>query len=225
MVESIERLFERDLFKGITESQQTIVRRALRPTELKQGECIFNQGEAAAAFYYVVSGWIVVSRLHESGANTVLHVFGPDEFFAEVAALAIGDFPAAAHAATESTVLSIPASVYRKLIEEDAGFAMNVIGSLAFRMHALIRDFERSQHSSGPSRLAAFLLDLANKDRAKNGDYELPFSKQLLAARLHMQPETLSRAFSELRKVGVESSRDGHVHITSMEELNKLVKY
>jgi len=216
---AIERLFYLDLFQGLSESQRAAIKSAVRPVRLKRGEILFDQGTPATAFYYVVSGWVTVSRLHSSGASTVLHVFGANETFAEVAAMAIGDYPAAAEAATDAMVLTIPAADYRRLIEQDAAFAMRVIGSLAQRMRILIGEFESSQHASGSNRLARFLLELAQKHNSAGGDYALPFSKQILAARLHMQPESLSRAFSELRRHGVESSRDGSVHIADLDKL------
>ena len=218
-----ERLFELDLFQGVSDSQKSLIRNASRTVQLKQGEILFEQGNSATHFYFVLEGWVAVLRLHESGARTVLHVFGVNESFAEVAAMAIGDYPAAAEAATDALVVSIPAKDYRILIEEDASFAMRVIGSLAHRMRGLIVEFESSQHASSSKRLAAFLLELAIKNDSASDTFELPFSKQLLASRLHMQPESLSRAFSELRNHGVESSRDGHVTIANPETLSKLL--
>ncbi|NKB38113.1 MAG: cyclic nucleotide-binding domain-containing protein [Gammaproteobacteria bacterium] len=221
--EDFERLFDLDLFQGVSDSQKIALRTATKTVHLEQGEILFEQGTSATHFYFVLDAWVSVLRLHESGARTVLHVFGANESFAEVAAMAIGDYPAAAEAATNSTVVSIPSSVYRELIEQDPGFAMKVIGSLAHRMRGLIVEFESSQHASGAKRLATFLLELARKNDNSTETLELPFSKQLLASRLHMQPESLSRAFSELRKHGVESSRDGHVTISSLNTLSKLV--
>lgn len=219
----VEQLFELDLFYGLNETQRSSISHSIRKIELREGEILFEQGTPATAFYFVVEGWVVVSRLHASGASTVLHVFGEGESFAEVAAMAIGDYPAAADAATKAVVLSIPAVAYRSLIEQDAAFAMRVIGSLAQRMRMLIGEFETSQHESGAKRLATFLLELTTRVDSANKDYILPFSKQVLAARLHMQPESLSRAFSELRKHGIESSRDGHVTIADIEKLTELV--
>lgn len=221
----IERLFKLDLFLGLTDSQKSTLSSATRIVHLKQGEILFEQGTPATTFYFVLEGWVSVLRLHESGASTVLHVFGTDESIAEVAAMGFGEYPAAAEAATDASVVSIPATVYRKLIEEDASFAMRVIGSLAYRMRVLIVDFESSQHASGANRLASFLLELTNKNQAEDGHYSLPFSKQVLAARLHMKPETLSRAFSDLRSYGIESSRDGHVYIKEIEKLKDLLKH
>lgn len=220
----IERLFNIDLFNRISEEQKPSFRSAVRVIEVKQGEILFEQGSPATHFYFVLEGWVSVLRLHESGARTVLHVFGADESFAEVAAMAIGDYPATAEAATRARLVSIPAKEYQKLIEQDASFAMRVIGSLAQRMRTLIDEFESSQRTPGTLRLAQFLISITEEQDIEDISLELPFSKQLLAARLHMQPETLSRAFSELREYGIESHRDGKVHIENMENLRQLTR-
>ncbi len=216
-------LFEHDLFQGLDETQRSAIKSAIKTVRLEQGQILFTQGCRSTAFYYVVQGYVAVSRLHESGARTVLHVFGANETFAEIAAMAFADYPAEADAATDAIVLSIPSVAYRSLIERDASFAMRVIGSLYQRMRTLIGEFEQSQRVAGSGRLAAFLLELVECNSSDNGNYALPFSKQILAARLHMQPETLSRSFSKLLKYGVKSSRDGHVYITNINRLREAV--
>lgn len=216
-------IFELDLFEGLGEAMRATMIREVRPVDLKAGDILFNQGDPAQMFFYTVKGWITVYRLQKSGARVMLHVFGAGELFAEAAALAIGQYPASAEAATKATVFAIAADTYRRLVEHDPAFAMRVIGRLAQRMRLLIDEFESSQNQPGPSRLAAFLLELAEQGPGDGGRYPLPFSKQVLAARLRMQPESLSRAFADLRSLGVQTSRDGSVLISEPESLRQLV--
>ena len=50
-----------------------------------------------------------------------------------------------------------------------------------------------------------------------DGDLQLP--KRLIAARLSMQPETLSRTMARLRQAGLIESRGRHIHIPSVARL------
>ncbi len=223
-VNPLEQLFKFDLFQGLNPVQRSKIRSSIRAIRLRQGQTLFEQGAAAKTFYFVVRGWVTLYRLHESGAITVFHVCGANESFGEVAALTMDSYPITAEAATDTIIFAIPAGAYRFLIEQDASFALRVIQGLERRVRNLINDFERCQHVSGANRLASFLLELTRRTRSDNGHYKLPFSKQTLAGLLHIQPETLSRAFSELRKYGVQCTRNGCVHIPDLRLLDTYLR-
>ncbi|MCV2449134.1 helix-turn-helix domain-containing protein, partial [Paracoccus sp. DMF] len=55
---------------------------------------------------------------------------------------------------------------------------------------------------SGAQRVAEFLLDLCPPD-AESTTVMLPYDKMLIAGRLGMKPESLSRSFARLRQCGV----------------------
>jgi CRP-like cAMP-binding protein len=78
---------------------------------------------------------------------------------------------------------------------------------MARRLQDLVFQLESVSSRSTVERLAHFTLRLY--DRA-SGDCRiaLPLDKNLIAARLGMQPETLSRGLAKLRSAGVET--DGH---------------
>ena len=66
--------------------------------DLGPGDALFRQGEAAAAFFIVIQGWIKLYRSTPAGDETVLHVLTKGESFAEAVAFAGGRYPATASA-------------------------------------------------------------------------------------------------------------------------------
>jgi len=66
---------------------------------------------------------------------------------------------------------------------------------------------EQIQARSTPQRLGDFLLNLSDV-RKGPAVIELPYDKSLIAARLGMKPESLSRALAKLRQHGVTTN--GH---------------
>ena len=68
-------------------------------------------------------------------------------------------------------------------------------------------------------RVAEFLLDLAAGDGACT--VALPYNKTLIAGRLGMKPESLSRAFAKLRELGVRVNQSSAA-ISSVSRLHDL---
>ena len=114
-------------------------------------------------------------------------------------------YPASAVAATEVTLARIPADALREEIraQPEIGFAM--IAATAQHLHQMILQIEQLKSQNGDERVAEFLLSLANCTEG-SASIALPFDKQLIAGRLGIKPETLSRAFARLRDLGVEVS-------------------
>ena len=77
---------------------------------------------------------------------------------------------------------------------------------MATRYRDLLHEIIKLKTQSPAQRLGAFFLSLA--EEAEDGDaVQLPYDKNLIAARVGMKPESLSRALVRLREIGVESEK------------------
>jgi CRP-like cAMP-binding protein len=72
--------------------------------------------------------------------------------------------------------------------------------------------------NTAPQRVAKYLLELWRAQGGPGNPFRLPFQKSLLAGKLGLAPEALSRAFAMLQKTGVSIS-GRMVHITDAEAL------
>ena len=89
----------------------------------------------------------------------------------------------------------------------------------------LIHEIGELKSKSPGQRLATFLLALATKT-AGDGASErvrLPLTKSVLASRIGIAPESLSRALNRLKAVGVET-HGREVELTDLEALRRLVR-
>jgi CRP/FNR family transcriptional regulator, dissimilatory nitrate respiration regulator len=91
-----------------------------------------------------------------------------------------------------------PASI-RSLAGRDTTFAQRMATLLAARMLDLLTEVEASELRPASERLAGYLLQLA-APRGEDGRLtaRLPATKTLIAARLGMKKETLSRLLHQL---------------------------
>src|SRR5690606_4988160 len=67
----------------------------------RKGETLFQQGEAADAFFVVLGGWIKLYRVTSEGNEAVVGVYRRGETFAEAAMFLGGRYPVSAEVVTD----------------------------------------------------------------------------------------------------------------------------
>ena len=169
---------------------------------LKPHEWLFRQGEPATAFFIVIDGLVKLFRITPSGDETVIHILQKGEGFAEAVAFTGNRYPATAEAVTVSRVARIPADHIVRCIRENPDIALAMIASTSQHLHHLVQQVEQLKAQSGVQRVAEFLASLSRTEQGRC-DISLPYDKMLIAARLGLTPESLSRAFAKLREIGV----------------------
>lgn len=182
---------------------------------------LFLQGEPATRFFVVLEGWVRLYRQTPQGQEVTIAVFGRGDSFAEAVVLQTMPFPVSAQAIAASRLLVIPADTVMRHLRESTELCFKVMAAMSRRLHELVFQLENVSSRSTVQRLALFLLRLCDHARGECR-IELPLDKNLIAARLGMQPETLSRCLAKLRGAGVESVGH-HLHIADVARLRAIV--
>lgn len=190
--------------------------------DFKHGETIFMQDEAADSIYIVISGWVKLYRLTQSGAEAVVGVFTKGRSFGEAAAFRGDIYPVAAEATTECRLIKIPAQFYLDMMRKQPELCLSILSATFAHLHSLVTQVEQLKAHTGAQRVAQFLHGLCDKESG-SCSVTLPYDKVLIAGRLGMKPESLSRAFGQLRKLGVTVDRS-NAKIESIELLRDYVK-
>jgi len=163
---------------------------------------IFLQGDPVGACFIVIEGWVKLYRLTSSGNEAVVAVFTRGQSFAEAAAFAGGKYPVSGEAATDVTLLSVPADTLIDQIRLNPEIGLAMLASTSKHLQMLVQQIEQLKAHTGPQRVAEFLVTLCDGQTGAC-TIGLPYDKALIAGRLGMQPESLSRAFQRLRCIGV----------------------
>ena len=169
---------------------------------LRPHEWIVRQDDPATAFFIVIDGWVKLFRITPSGDETVIHILTKGESFAEAVAFTGNRYPATAEAVTDARVARVPADHIVRCIRESPDIALAMIASTSQHLHHLVQQIEQLKAQSGVQRVAEFIASLSLAQKGKCA-IALPYDKVLIAARLGLTPESLSRAFAKLRAVGV----------------------
>jgi CRP-like cAMP-binding protein len=208
------------VFRGLTpESMQRITAQAT-VTTLRDRDVLFRQGDPGTAFFIVLDGWIKLYRITLSGEETVIHILTKGGSFAEAVAFTGSMYPATAEAVSDARVVRIPADHVVRCIREVPDIALAMIASTSQHLHHLVQQVEQLKAQSGVQRLAEFLAELCSREEG-GATIALPYDKVLIAARLGLKPESLSRAFAKLRSFGVEV-RASHVVVRDIAQLRQL---
>jgi len=203
----LELIRRTPLLMDIPEGDMQALLRASSVHEYPRNKLLFLRGEPAEHIYLLLEGWVKVYRDTPDGEQTVIGILKPGETVAEAAIFLGRDYPASAEVVSDSRLLEIPSEALLGLLRADGELAIRMLGTLSQRLRGLVLHIEQIQARSTPQRLGDFLLNLSDV-RKGPAVIELPYDKSLIAARLGMKPESLSRALAKLRQHGVTTN--GH---------------
>jgi CRP/FNR family transcriptional regulator, dissimilatory nitrate respiration regulator len=182
-----------------------------------RGTTLFLQGEKATCIHVVIRGWAKLYRVASNGSEAVVNVFTRGGSFGEAVALRRMPYPVSAEAVTECDILQLPASAITSLLRHQPELAVTILAATFQHLQSLVTQIEQMKAHTGPQRVAEFLLELSECGTG-SCVVHLPYDKVLIAGRLGMKPESLSRSFAKLRPIGVTVVRD-HAAIDDIDRL------
>lgn len=205
------------LFEGVSRQHFAEVVRHARTLHFRRGEVVAKRGEPVPGLFAVAYGMVKLALHGSAGAEKVLRLVGPSQFFGEIALFRRQPLPLDAVAVVDTGLVLVPAATLLQLIETDAHFARSLVASLCQRIHAMVSDFEATTLHGATGRLAAYLDSLA--DAPHTARVTLPAAKKLIAARLGMTKETFSRALRELARDGLVRVAGRSIELLDRERL------
>ncbi len=202
----VEKLRRAPFLAGLDAEELKAFAASIEVVTLSAGQTLFNQGDRATAFYFILDGWVALFRYGPDGERTTIHLVGPGESFAEAMLAREARYPVAAEAAADLRVAVISIARFRTLIAQSPELALSIIAAVLMKLRTLVCRIEQDQEWPPQRRVAAFLHRIC----VANGgirQFELPVEQRYIAARLSMTPATLSRALGDLAAIGVEAKR------------------
>jgi CRP-like cAMP-binding protein len=200
-------LAQLQLFHELTTDQLAAVAEGTRVRTLPRGEMLFQKGDAARGFFVILTGQIKLAFPSAQGNEKIVEVIGPRQSFGEAVMFMDRPYPVFAQALIDTTLLQIGQGAVFDLLKTDVLFARTLLAGLSQRLHGLVHDVESYSLRSSTQRVIGYLLQLChiNDDPLASDTIEisLPTAKQVLASRLNLTPETLSRVFHELQESGL----------------------
>jgi CRP-like cAMP-binding protein len=169
-------------------------------------------GDRAESFYLVLDGEVALLRHSEEGDEFIVAIVGPGELFAED--LIFLDEPRhllSARALGPCQVLEFDRRELSGVLDRDPALLHKLLHTLHRRTAMLLDEIERVTVRSATERLMAFLESQA----AVSAAVPLRIPKRVLASRLSIRPETLSRILGRLKECRRVEEADGCLVLTA----------
>ena len=191
------------LFAGLAPPQMQRLLSLSHVEPYEAGHVLFDRGQPAQHFFLVLEGQVNLVLYSKSGEEKIVDIIGPGMSFAEaVMFMEAPGYPVSAVAAMQSTVARFPSREYLAILRESPETCLRMLGHLSQRLHMRIREIEYLTLESATHRLVRLIEGRLPADAAGPCEITLQESRQELASRLSMKPETLSRILRHLSEAG-----------------------
>lgn len=189
------------LFQEVSKEHLDLITAESTQVSLRKEDLLFQKGDPASGFYVVVTGKVKLA-LPINNSERVVDILGPRRSFGEALMFMLRSYPIFAQALVDSTLIHVPQEPIFELLATEPLFARRMLAGMSIRLHDLILDIDTFSRQTGTQRLVSYLLQQLPQSGNTPSDepivFPLPSTKQLIASRLCIAPETLSRSLHEL---------------------------
>lgn len=209
------------LFRMLDERQLDRLTEAAQPLRTAANNCLVEQGDPPHGLFVIVYGQVKIGFERKDGNEKTLAILGQNRCFGLVEMLTERPHLAFVKTTADSMLLRVDAATVISLARENFGFAHELMQRVSRQMYALTRDIESYSLQTARQRLANYLLRQSHYQAGQL--VELIASKTLVASRLSLTPETLSRLLHEFSSEGMISVTGRRIRILDEERIVALV--
>ncbi len=212
-----------DLFPFLAEASpefQKIFFNAAIPAHIPAGHTIAETGSECSQLALLLSGSVRVYKLAAKGREITLYRIKSGDSCVLTASCLISatPFPAIAEAETELDAIIIPAEHAKAWMTQHQPWGSFVFGLISRRLTEVITVLENVTFQRMEVRLAAYLVDMANKTSILN------ITHHEIAADLGTSREVISRSLKDFDNHGWISMGRGELTIEDIAQLQNLAK-
>jgi CRP-like cAMP-binding protein len=212
------------LFAGLAPPQLQRMLSCSAIEDAESGQLLFDRGQPARHFYIVIDGQVNLVLYSKSGEEKIVDILGPGQSFAEAVMFMSGPaYPVSAVAAAKSRIARFPSQEYIAILKESPETCLRMLGHLSQRLHMRIREIEYLTLESATHRLVRMIESRLPAGSEGEIVISLQESRQEIASRLSMKPETLSRILRALSDGGAIVVEGRNLRIPDRQRLHSVL--
>ena len=219
--EEIELMQKLPLFQDVERERVDGMLRVSFLQRFPAGVELVSEGDPADFLHAVVDGSVEIYSSYRD-RETTISVLGAGQWFITAAVVLDRVYLKSARSLSPARILLIPAQSVRAVFRDDPAFARCIALDLATSYRMVVKDIKNQKLRSGIERLANWIIAHdANLGHPRK--FDLPFEKKVLASRLGMAPEVLSRTLATLSAYDVKITGPT-IEIHDIKALRKLAR-
>lgn len=210
------------LFASLPEGYLATLAAACTERCYENEEVIFLKGDVPAGLFAVVSGKVKLVCQSPAGDEKVIDIRLPGDVFGEECLLLGQPYGYLAVALSKTCLLHLDRQALLALLNGSSDFALTMLAHMSHRIFAGMRDIENFRIRSPLERLAHYIFVQCAADRRPKPKVILHAPKHVIASRLGMTPESLSRCLHDMAEVRILDIRGPVLTILNRERLGGL---
>lgn len=210
------------LFHGLAEEQLARLGMAAREKRFTKGELVFQKGDQPTALFFVATGQIKEACQSSSGEEKIIEMLGPNQTCGEAALFLDCPYPFFVAALKPTLMIQIERKAILDLFGSEPIFVKRMLCRISARLYALVVDIETYTVHSPLRRAVGYLLEqnfAGTPAAGATSVVTLPAPKAVIASRLGITPEALSRSLRDLIDAGLIEVHGQHVRILDRQRL------
>ena len=208
------------LFGGLDDDQLAQLLETTRVIHLDEGQHLFQSQQEAQQFFMVRSGTIRLYLSAPDGAEKVIHLITAGETFAEAITFMEGQvYPVNASALDACEVLAFSNNTFRAILRDSTDTCFRLMADMSTWLKRQIGDIDALTLQNATLRFTNYLLHQIPAGAQGEVTIRLGAPKHVIASRLSIQPESLSRILRNLQTEGHITVDDNLIHIKNISTL------
>lgn len=213
-------LLRHHLFSPMDEHDLERLIRTAHIVSISRGEFLFQQGDDASCFYFVISGCIKLFRNLPDGTEKIFGLAADGQSFAEALMFkSQNTYPVSAQAAESTELICFPCEEYMEMVRSNSKLSLALLGDLSVRLKDRLEEIEVLSLKNSTHRVIRYFMARMILLSDNQSEFLLPVAKRLIAAQLSIQPETLSRIIHKLVDEGIIEINGKRIKILDRQRL------
>ena len=225
---TLEFLANVPIFESLSPEELRPLGEKMRPRKYQRGEVVFHQDDPGDRMHIIVQGRVRISLDSDDGREKDVALLMPGECFGEMALLDGSNRSAKATAVDEIETLVLMRDDFLEFISQHPEVATHTTAVLTNRLRNANQMMGDLAFLDVPTRVAKQLVELAVKQLGGAppcGDIDISIGQDELARLVGSSRETVSRALTSYRRMGLLSTFHRRISINDFHGLERMASY
>ena len=224
-MEMVNFLSEVAIFSHLDPSDLDTLASKLRRRTFQKDEVIFHQDDPGDRLHFVADGLVKISIVSVDGRENVIALLTSGDCVGEMSVMDGGLRSATAVAMDRTETMTLSREDFLAFLNEQTQVAVQIITLLVRRLRAMDELVGDMVFLDVPTRVAKKLIELSSTygDTRDTSDHlVVPLGQEELSRLVGSSRETVSRALTAYRKMGLVTTSHRKISITDLKGLERM---